>query len=147
MEFQNRTLKVRSQSQTQDKAAKECNDEEDEFTCSSPPLTGVGNTIGTPQISDNQISRFIDRHPYTPLILKTLLWLMLWLLFISLEFGAVYFVVSSLFVIYRTMRTKPRSPGELSAYSVFNPNCERLEGTFTAEQFEKELRYGAGSVH
>ena len=37
------------------------------------------------------------------------------------------------------MKESPKKDGELSAYSVFNPNCEQLEGTFTAEQFEREL--------
>ena len=37
------------------------------------------------------------------------------------------------------MRTGPKRAGEISAYSVFNPNCETIEGTFTAEQFEREL--------
>ena len=37
-----------------------------------------------------------------------------------------------------------RAPGDNapSAYSVFNDNCERLDGTFTAEQFEKQMRHG-----
>jgi len=37
------------------------------------------------------------------------------------------------------MRSEPRKPGEMSAYSVFNPNCERLAGQMTAEHFENEL--------
>jgi hypothetical protein len=44
------------------------------------------------------------------------------------------------------MRTE-RDTNHLSAYSVFNRNCERIDGTFTAEQLEKELRFGPGSVH
>ena len=73
-------------------------------------------------------------------------WLGLWYKFIQLQFGAVYFAVSLLFIMYFSMRTE-RDPCHLSAYSVFNPNCERIDGTFTAEQFEKELRFGPGSVH
>jgi len=78
--------------------------------------------------------------------LKVVLWLILWGLFIEIGFGAVYFVISTLIIIYFTMRTDKRKPGELSAYSAFNPNFETLDGQFTAEQFERELRYGAGSV-
>ena len=48
--------------------------------------------------------------------------------------------------MYRNTRTGPRQRNTLSAYSVFNPNQERIDGTFTTEQFEKELRFGAGSV-
>lgn len=80
------------------------------------------------------------------LILKILLWVILWALFVEIGFGAVFFIVSSLIIIYRTMKSGSRDHSQLSAYSVFNPNFERLEGTFTAEQFEKELRYGAASV-
>lgn len=82
-----------------------------------------------------------------PTFLKVILWFILWGLFIELEFGAVYFVISSLYIIYANTRTGPKADGSLSAYSVFNPNYERLEGTFTSEQFEKELRYGAAAVH
>ncbi|VDL83403.1 unnamed protein product [Nippostrongylus brasiliensis] len=32
-----------------------------------------------------------------------------------------------------------RSEGEISAYSVFNPNCERLLGQMTAEHFERDV--------
>lgn len=35
-----------------------------------------------------------------------------------------------------------RKPWEPSAYSVFNPGCESIDGTLKPEQFEKEIRYG-----
>ncbi|KAJ8356181.1 hypothetical protein SKAU_G00189750 [Synaphobranchus kaupii] len=34
-----------------------------------------------------------------------------------------------------------RQPGELSAYSVFNPDCQPLLGTLTAQQLEGEMGY------
>ncbi|KAJ8009363.1 hypothetical protein DPEC_G00088110 [Dallia pectoralis] len=34
-----------------------------------------------------------------------------------------------------------RQPGELSAYSVFNPDCQPLLGALTAEQLEGEMGY------
>ena len=34
-----------------------------------------------------------------------------------------------------------RRKGEISAYSVFNPGCEAIDGTLTAQQFENELRH------
>lgn len=67
-------------------------------------------------------------------------------LFVRIEFGAVFFVCSALYFIFTNLRNIPRKPGELSAYSVFNPNCESIDGTLKAEQFESELRYGAGAV-
>lgn len=80
-------------------------------------------------------------------ILKIVLWLLVWGFFIEVEFGAVYLVVSALAFIVLSLRGgKRRAPGELSAYSVFNKNLETIEGTLSAEQFEKELRYGPSSV-
>lgn len=57
-------------------------------------------------------------------------------------FGTVYFIVSLLIGIYLNTRTQPRSKNEISAYSVFNKNCESIDGTLKAEQFEREIRYG-----
>ena len=70
-------------------------------------------------------------------VLKFLLWIILLIIFIKLEFGIVYFVVSLLFLIY--FNTSVRRKSGLSAYSVFNPNLERLHGTLTPEQVEKSL--------
>jgi len=81
-------------------------------------------------------------HPYVCVVVKLVLWLILWAWFISCGFGAVFFIVSLICFVWMNTRTRPRELGEPSAYSVFNRNCERIEGTFTAEQFEKELRHG-----
>jgi hypothetical protein len=73
------------------------------------------------------------------LILKILLWFVLFGIFIKLEFGLVYLVTSLLVIIYLNTRKTKRKTKEISAYSVFNPNLERIDGTFTAEQMEKNL--------
>ncbi|KAJ1148099.1 hypothetical protein NDU88_000940 [Pleurodeles waltl] len=76
------------------------------------------------------------------LLLKFLLWLVLLGLFVELEFGLVYFVLSMFYWIYEGMRGPgEKKPGEKSAYSVFNPGCESIQGTLTAEQLERELQY------
>ncbi|XP_058019781.1 SAYSvFN domain-containing protein 1 [Ahaetulla prasina] len=76
------------------------------------------------------------------LFLKFLLWLVLLGLFVELEFGLPYFVLSMFYWIYvGTRGPRERQPGEKSAYSVFNPGCEAIQGTLTAEQFERELQY------
>jgi len=75
-------------------------------------------------------------------ILKIFLWLILLGLAIEVEFAMVYCVASAILVVYLTTSTRKRSRNEMSAYSVFNENCERIQGTFTAEQFEKQLRSG-----
>ncbi|XP_012285362.1 SAYSvFN domain-containing protein 1 [Orussus abietinus] len=79
-------------------------------------------------------------------LLYTLLWTTLYAIALKFEFGAVYFVSSSLVLMWRNMRSGPKKKGEVSAYSVFNPNCEAIDGTLKAEQFEREIRYGAMTV-
>jgi hypothetical protein len=75
------------------------------------------------------------------------LWTTLYAVAINLEFGTVYLIVSILYVIWKNTRTGPKKQGEVSAYSVFNRNCEAIDGTLTAEQFEQEIRYGPLNVH
>ncbi|XP_006012344.1 SAYSvFN domain-containing protein 1 [Latimeria chalumnae] len=74
--------------------------------------------------------------------LKFLLWLALLGFFVELEFGLAYFVLSMFYWIYvGTRGPGERRQGEKSAYSVFNPGCETIQGTLTAQQFEQELMY------
>lgn len=71
------------------------------------------------------------------IVLSFLLWAILFVIFIKLEFGVVYFVISLLVIIY--LNTGRRKPGTKSAYSVFNPNVERIQGQLTAEQLQQNL--------
>ncbi|XP_057556686.1 SAYSvFN domain-containing protein 1 [Hippopotamus amphibius kiboko] len=72
--------------------------------------------------------------------LKVLLWLVLLGLFVELEFGLAYFVLSLFYWMYvGTRGPEEKTEGEKSAYSVFNPGCEAIKGTLTAEQLEREL--------
>ncbi|NXD24376.1 SMDC1 protein, partial [Spelaeornis formosus] len=76
------------------------------------------------------------------LLLKVLLWAVLLALFVELQLGLPYFVLSLLYWMYAGTRGPgERRPGELSAYSVFNPGCAAIAGTLTAEQLERELHY------
>lgn len=61
---------------------------------------------------------------------------------VYIEFGAVFILLSGFYFIWANTRTDPRKPDEVSAYSVFNPNCERIQGTLDAETLEKEMKYG-----
>ncbi|XP_034354387.1 SAYSvFN domain-containing protein 1 [Arvicanthis niloticus] len=73
--------------------------------------------------------------------LKVLLWLVLLGLFVELEFGLAYFVLSMFYWMYVGTRSpEEKKEGEKSAYSVFNPGCEAIQGTLTAEQLERELQ-------
>lgn len=76
------------------------------------------------------------------ILLKVLLWLVLQGLFVELEFGLPFFVISLFYWLYEGLRSPAaREPGELSAYSVFNPDCQPLLGSLTAEQLEGEMGY------
>uniref|UniRef100_A0A7E4ZTY1 SAYSvFN domain-containing protein n=1 Tax=Panagrellus redivivus TaxID=6233 RepID=A0A7E4ZTY1_PANRE len=59
------------------------------------------------------------------------------MLFISAGFGIVYFMFSLLMAMFLNLGS--RKEGEMSAYSVFNPNCERLLGQMTSEHFERDM--------
>ncbi|XP_014402534.1 PREDICTED: SAYSvFN domain-containing protein 1-like [Myotis brandtii] len=73
--------------------------------------------------------------------LKVLLWLILLGLFVELEFGLAYFVLPLFYWMYvGTRGPGEKKEGEKSAYSVFNPGCEAIQGTLTAEQLERELQ-------
>ncbi|CAG0891091.1 unnamed protein product [Darwinula stevensoni] len=67
------------------------------------------------------------------------LWATLQFIFFKLEFGAVFFICSIFYLIWRNLRTRPQKPGELSAYSVFNKKCQAIHGTVTAEQLQREF--------
>ncbi|KAH8363367.1 hypothetical protein KR084_009075 [Drosophila pseudotakahashii] len=109
--------------------------------------------------SDNELlpeespSRSTDHHfkennglKYTLWAVYLLFWITLYVIAIKLSFGLVFLMFSALFGIYFNTRTDPKKGNELSAYSVFNKNCESIDGTLKAEQFEREIRYGSGSV-
>lgn len=87
-----------------------------------------------------------ESSPWWMIGLKALLWLTLFGFFVEVEFGVVFVVSSVFYFIYSSMRGSKRKSSELSAYSVFNKNFERIEGTLTADQFEREIRYGPGGV-
>lgn len=74
-------------------------------------------------------------------ILRWIVWGVLFGIFIEMQFGTVFFVLSLFYFIYLSLRYSRRKPWEPSAYSVYNKNCEAIQGSLTAEQFERELRY------
>ena len=94
-------------------------------------------------IEHSNVGQFFNKLHGINGILKIALWFSLWMFFIKIEFGAVFFAISLILVLYFSMNNS-RNKNELSAYSVFNKNFERIDGTFTAEQFDKSLRKGGG---
>lgn len=89
----------------------------------------------------SKIIRSRSRVSWATLFLKCLLWLILWKVFILWGFGAVYFLVSGFLCIGYNLRNGPRRPGEVSAYSVFNKDLRRIEGTVTPEQLQREMLF------
>jgi hypothetical protein len=75
------------------------------------------------------------------ILIKFLLWLTSFVIFIRIEFGAIYFIVSLLYLMWCSLDRRRRR-NELSAYSVFNPNFEKIQGTFSGEDYERQLRRG-----
>jgi len=61
---------------------------------------------------------------------------------VMVGFGAVFFCISLLVFICLNLSDRRRRKGELSAYSVFNPGCQQLEGTVTAEKLQSNLVFG-----
>lgn len=96
-------------------------------------------SLNSDQHNEEALSWFI-------LFLKIFFWILLWGFFIQIEFGTVFFFVSMFYWVYASMQAGSRKAWEPSAYSVFNENCEAIDGTLNAEQFERELKFGAGSV-
>lgn len=76
---------------------------------------------------------------YCTWLIYFLIWITLYAIAIELSFGSVYFMFSLLLGICFNTRVKPKGKKEVSAYSVFNENCESIDGTFKAEMFEKQL--------
>ncbi|XP_043272770.1 SAYSvFN domain-containing protein 1 [Venturia canescens] len=76
-------------------------------------------------------------------LLYFLLWATVYAIAIQYEFGAVYFIITALIFIWKNTRSGPKKRGEISAYSVFNPNCEAIQGSINPEQFEREMGYRA----
>ncbi|KOB62104.1 hypothetical protein OBRU01_25458, partial [Operophtera brumata] len=70
--------------------------------------------------------------------LYSVIWVSLFMYFIMVQFGAVFFTLSVLVGIYLNTRTRPRKSGEVSAYSVFNRDCQSINGTLDAEQLQRQ---------
>ena len=79
------------------------------------------------------------------ILLKLFVWLTLFLIFIRLEFGAIYFIISVLYLMWSSLDSRRRR-NQLSAYSVFNPNFEKIQGTFSAEDYDRQLRHGGSPL-
>ncbi|ALC46843.1 CG13663 [Drosophila busckii] len=119
------------------------NNENSGFSDDEELTSEAGNTIGT-TADERKESKVLK---YTLWAVYLLFWITLYVIAIELKFGLVFLMFSALFGIYFNTRTGTKKKNEISAYSVFNKNFESIDGTLKAEQFDREMRYGAGSVH
>ncbi len=69
------------------------------------------------------------------------LFLLGWLIAFKCEFGAVYFAIACIYLIFTNLGSGKKA-GELSAYAAFNPNNYQLPGTFDADQIDRQYRQG-----
>ncbi|XP_066244944.1 SAYSvFN domain-containing protein 1 [Euwallacea similis] len=81
-------------------------------------------------------------YDYVLYVLVFLLWITIYAIFIKLQFGMVYLIISALVGMYLNTRTGPKQKDEVSAYSVFNENCKKIDGTLDGEQMTKQMLYG-----
>ena len=80
------------------------------------------------------------KKPFNPMdflctknIIIFIIWYSLYRLFLKYNFGAVYFMITIIVLIF--LNLGQRKPGQLSAYSVFNPNHERIFGSMSSNNF------------
>ena len=84
-----------------------------------------------------------DRRQTIIFVIKILIYILGQTIAFLLEFGAVFFSIAILVFICTNLRNRSKRKGELSAYSVFNPNCEPIHGTVSAKDLENQLTFGA----
>ncbi|XP_073824806.1 SAYSVFN motif domain containing 1 [Musca autumnalis] len=113
---------------TFDKRVSNCKEEMEEVL----EITNVNGSTGETRSWDI-ILRYSLRVAYVSL------WIILYIIAIEMQFGIVYLMLSGLVVMYLNTRTGPKSPGEISAYSVFNKDFKSIDGSLKAEQFEREM--------
>lgn len=89
---------------------------------------------------------YVVMYPRLRAFLTIALWWCCLGFFTHVGFGSVFFVLSLFYFMYVSMKSGTRHPWEPSAYSVFNENCDAIDGTLSAKQFENELKFGARSV-
>ena len=102
------------------------------------------NTLSNQNTESSQ--EYVALYPRLRTSLRVILWFCCFGFFVQIGFGSVFFVASLFYFMYISMKSGSRRSWEPSAYSVFNENCEAIEGTLSGEQFDKELKFGAGSV-
>ena len=123
----------------------EDDESETEKSKSTPPISRKQLQASVQEADEVPASSSSPRPWYITALYVTL-WLLMFGFFVEVEFGVVFIILSAFAFIVLSLRGSRRRIGELSAYSVFNENCEQIDGTLMAEQFEREMRYGPTAV-
>ena len=110
-------------------------------------------TLSNPSTEDDTSSRSSsetsdESEPWTVmdwaiLFVKAMVYVTLQTIAVLEQFGAVFFMLSLFYLIWVGLSDRKRKPNQLSAYSVFNPNFEEIEGTVNAQKLQAELTFGA----
>ena len=90
---------------------------------------------------DTQLNRII-RYLKSKSIMyyvKWIIWISLYYLFIQIEFGVIYFLLTCFYLIFSNLSSdSPQKEKKPSAYSVFNKGVS-IPGTFSTESLEKSF--------
>ena len=130
------------------KKAKENLSKKIQSICSSIPsrFSFLSNTSSiTDELNENEINEVKEvKTNWVIISFKAFLWLTFFILFIHWQFGTIYLIISLFYVIYCNLGVGTgRRKNQLSAYSVFNPRFEKLQGTFSGEDYDRQLRHGS----
>eukprot|EP00056_Hartaetosiga_gracilis_P001697 m.46962 g.46962 ORF g.46962 m.46962 type:complete len:170 (-) comp10738_c0_seq1:189-698(-) len=87
---------------------------------------------------------YIKEMTWVDILLRVGLYLVCQYVFAYVGFGVPFFLVSVLVAMYLStnVRWKRRKKGDLSAYSVFNPNFEKLPGEMDGEKMARQYTGG-----
>lgn len=90
--------------------------------------------------SDSHVTKGYDWLDWGILSLKLLIYVVGQTVAYLVEFGAVFFCLSAFYAIWSSLDDRKRMRDEPSAYSVFNPNCQEIDGA--AEQRKGQMALG-----
>jgi len=76
-------------------------------------------------------------------LIRVAIWASVFAIFVELGFGLVYLIISVILFIFLSTGTNDKIKGRLSAYSVFNPNMEEIQGTLNAKKMLKSMHLGS----
>lgn len=125
--------------------------EDDTFSRTSSGISSSRTSssgISSSSSSGSSSETLDESEPWTAmdwaiLFVKAMVYVTLQTIAVLEQFGAVFFMLFLFYLMWVGLSDKKRKPDQLSAYSVFNPNFEQIEGTVNAQKLQAELTFGA----